>query len=151
MGTEFQFWQLFLPPVVTSGIAVCIATVGAGYSLLLRHLWDPEGLQRMADIILHDAVALMYVVSWVLFVPKSTLRWKSVLLWLIYPLAYVSCILLRGALVERYPYPFLNAAGLGYPRVLSNVAMLLCGFSGIGLFVVAISRWTVRRRTSDVA
>lgn len=46
----------FLQPWVSSGIAVSIAVVGLAYSILLRHLWHPEGWQFVADELLHDVM-----------------------------------------------------------------------------------------------
>ena len=39
----------FLQPWVSSGVAVSITVVGLAYSVLLRHLWHPEGWQWLAD------------------------------------------------------------------------------------------------------
>jgi hypothetical protein len=114
--------KYFSRPVVTSGTALYIATVGSVYSLLLRRLWDPEDLQKVVDVILHDLVPVMYVVFWLFFVPKSGLRWKDILWWLIFPVIYLAWVLVRGALIGRYPYPFIDAGALGYARVLSNAA-----------------------------
>jgi len=136
--------RFFSRPDVIAGVTVAIAMVGLGYSLLLRQLWAPEGLQKIADVVLHDLVPVLYVAYWLIFVPKIGLRWKSVLLWQIYPLAYLALVLLRGALSGRYPYPFIDAAALGYDRVLFNAAMLLCAFLAVGLILVAISRWMER-------
>jgi hypothetical protein len=128
-------------PQVIAGITVSIAMVGLGYSLLLRHLWAPEGLQKIADVVLHDLVPVLYVAYWLIFVPKRALRWKSVLVWLTYPLAYLGCVLLRGAWVSRYPYHFIDVDALGYPLVFFNAAMLLCAFIVVGLVVVALGRF----------
>ena len=136
--------HFFSRPVVTAGTTIYISFVGLVYSLLLRNLWDPEGLQKIADIILHDVVPVMYAAYWLFLAPKVTLRWQSIMLWLIYPVAYFSFILIRGALSSRYPYPFLDVGRLGYPRVLFNSVVLLVAFVGIGLFMVAASRWLGR-------
>ena len=133
--------QYFSRPVVTAGVAIHIAVVGAVYSVALRHLWDPEGLQRVADIILHDTAPPLYVAFWLIFGRKRGLQWSDVLWWLIYPLVYLSFVLFRGALTGRYPYPFIDAGALGYSRVLLNAAMLLGAFVGAGLLVIAASRW----------
>jgi hypothetical protein len=141
--------RFFSRPVVIAGITAYIAMVGLGYSLLLRHLWAPEGLQKIADVVLHDLVPVLYVAYWLIFVPKSGLQWKNVLLWLTYPLAYLVFVLLRGSLVGRYPYHFVDAGALGYPRVFFNAAMLLCAFIAVGLLLVAIGRYTGRASAAD--
>jgi hypothetical protein len=64
--------------------------VGVTYSLLLRSLWSPQGGQRVADILLHDLMPIMYVAYWLIFVPKGSLLWKNTLSWTIYPLLYFS-------------------------------------------------------------
>lgn len=68
--------------------AVYIFVVGLIYTLLLRTLWAPAGLHKIADAILHDLVPLAYTVWWVGFAPKGGLRWVQPLRWLAYPLAY---------------------------------------------------------------
>ncbi len=135
----------FAGAMAQSGTAVYIAIVGIVYSLLLRHIWDPQGLQKIADLLLHDVIPLLYVAYWVIFVPKNSLRWKDALWWLIYPAAYFAYTLMRGAASGWYPYPFLDALALGYSRVSANAVMLLVAFLLAGLLIVAIGRWMGRR------
>ena len=63
---------LFSRPAVTSALAAYIATVGIVYALLLRDLWNPEGLQQAADILLHDVVPLMFVGGWLFLVSQGS-------------------------------------------------------------------------------
>ena len=65
---------------------------------------------------------------WWWVVPRFTMHWRQLGLWLIYPLAYLCITLWRGAASGFYPYPFINVAKLGYPRVLLNASGLLLGF-----------------------
>jgi len=139
---DSRWGRFFSSPVVASGTALYIVMVGTVYFLMLRHLWDPEGFQKIADVILHGVVPVMYVAYWILFVPKAALRWKDTLSWSIYPLIYLAWILIRGAISGRYPYPFVDAAQLGYSRVLLNAAMLFASFLVAGLAVVGVCRWT---------
>jgi hypothetical protein len=132
--------RFFLRPSVTAACTVYIAFVGGGYSLLLRHIWDPEGLQKIADVLLHDMVPLIFVLCWLIYLPKARLAWKALLPWLGYPLAYLIFVLLRGALTQRYPYYFIDVTKLGYPRVLFHSALLLCALLVLSSIVLAISR-----------
>lgn len=134
----------FLLPSIRSGIAVSIALVSLAYNLLLRHLWQPEGWQFVADELLHDVMPLLYIVYWWLYVPKGTLRLGHIGLWVIYPLVYFAWLLLRGELLAAYPYPFIDVASLGYPQVFINAGGILVGFVGIALAVVGVDRWLGR-------
>lgn len=135
----------FLQPWVSSGIAVSIAVVGLAYSILLRHLWHPQGWQFIADELLHDVMPLLFLAYWWLCVPKGTLRLKHLPLWLIYPLVYFAYALLRGHLLGAYAYPFIDVALLGYPQVFANAGGILVGFVLIALLVIGIDRWQGRR------
>jgi hypothetical protein len=134
----------FLLPGVRSGIAVSIALVSLAYNLLLRHLWQPEGWQFVADELLHDVVPLLYLVYWWIWVPKGTLRLRHVGLWVIYPLVYFGYVLLRGSELAAYPYPFIDVANLGYPQVFINAGGIWLGFVAIALAVVGLDRWLGR-------
>ncbi|CAI8839840.1 Pr6Pr family membrane protein [Pseudomonas sp. IT-P2] len=135
----------FLQPWVSSGITVSIAVVGLAYSILLRHLWHPQGWQFIADELLHDVMPLLFLAYWWLCVPKGSLRLKHLPLWLIYPLVYFAYALLRGHLLGAYAYPFIDVALLGYPQVFVNAGGILLGFVLIALLVIGIDRWKGRR------
>lgn len=135
----------FLQPWVSSGIAVSIAVVGLAYSLLLRHLWHPEGWQFLADELMHDVMPLLFLAYWWCCVPKGTLRVGHIGRWVIYPLVYFAYSLLRGHELAVYPYPFIDVDKLGYPQVFVNAAGLLAGFVLISLLVIGLDRWLGRR------
>ncbi|MGY2188098.1 hypothetical protein D3C87_1082900 [compost metagenome] len=134
----------FLQPWVSSGVAVSIVLVSVAYNLLLRHLFRPEGLQFVADELLHDVMPLLFLGYWWFCVPKGTLRLKHVPLWLIYPCVYFAYAMLRGHLLSAYPYWFLNVNLLGYSQVFINAAGVLVGFVVIGLVVIGLDRWRAK-------
>ncbi|WP_408002966.1 Pr6Pr family membrane protein [Pseudomonas reinekei] len=134
----------FLQPWVSSGIAVSIVVVGLAYSLLLRHLWHPEGWQWLADELLHDVMPVLFLVYWFCCVPKGALRLRHIALWMIYPLAYFGYALWRGHFLAVYPYPFIDVEKLGYPQVFINAGGLLAGFVVIALALIGLDRWRAR-------
>jgi hypothetical protein len=132
----------FLQPWVSSGVMVSIVVVGVAYSMLLRHLWHPEGWQFLADELMHDVMPLLYLAYWWFCVPKGTLRLRHIGLWVIYPIIYFAYVLFRGHALAVYPYPFINVDTLGYPQVLINASGVLAGFVMSALIVL----WLDRRR-----
>ena len=116
-----------------AGAAAYIAIVGIIYRLLLRQLWNPQGLQWVADAILHDVIPVGYVVYWLVFGPRTGLRWKDAVIWSGSPRPYLVYVLARGAVSGLYPYPFMDVKVLGYGGVMAHAAVLPAGFSGDGL------------------
>jgi hypothetical protein len=132
--------RFFLAPRVSSAIAVSIVLVSLAYNLLLRHLWQPEGFQFIADELLHDVMPLLFVVYWWRCVPKGVLRFKHIGLWVLYPLVYFAYVLLRGDMLGQYQYPFIDVGTLGYPQVFMNAGGILTGFVLIALAVVGLDK-----------
>jgi hypothetical protein len=131
-------------PSVQAATAVYIAIVGMVYQLLLRQLWNPQGAQWVADVLLHSIVPVGYVVYWLLFAPRAGLSWKDSVTWLVYPGVYLVYTLARGAVSGLYPYPFVDVNVLGYGGVLARAGGFLLVFLGMGLLVVAVGRWRGR-------
>ena len=127
-------------PGAMTAVAVYIFVVGLVYSLFLRSVWDPTGLNKLADVALHDALPALYVVYWLIFVPKKNLTWTQPFYWLIYPMAYFLYALVRGEITGKYPYWFADPTVLGYPRTLANSAVLLIGFLVLGEVAVSVGR-----------
>lgn len=123
-----------------SAICLYITIVGIIYSIALRHIWNPQGQQLIADRLLHDAIPLLYLLSWIIFTPKKQLVIRHVFPWLIFPAVYLIYTLTRGAMINWYPYPFIHAGELGYGKVIVNAAVVLLAFVAIGLVLVAINR-----------
>ena len=136
----------FLQPWVSSGITVSIIVVGVAYSLLLRHLWHPQGWQLVADELLHDVMPLLFLVYWWCCVPKGRLGLRHVAGWMLYPLLYFAYVLLRGHVLGLYPYPFVDVDKLGYAQAFVNALGILAGFVLVALGIVGLDRWLGRRR-----
>lgn len=137
--------RFFARPAVAGGVATSIALVAIAYHLLLRTVWDPQGLQLLADVLLHYVVPLLYLVYWWLAVPKASLSWTDPLLWSAYPAAYLVYALVRGAIIGTYPYPFIDVTEIGYGRTGINALGLLFAFIVLGALFVALGRMSRSR------
>lgn len=123
-----------------AAVAAYIAMVGILYSLLLRHVWDPQGPQKLADIVLHDVMPVAYVLFWVTFWRTGTLSWSIVPSWMVYPLGYLGYCMVHGAIAGWYPYHFIDAGQIGYGRVIVNAVVITAAFTILCVVVVAIDR-----------
>lgn len=144
-GRESRARRWFLSPAVSSCIATSIVLVALAYSVLLRHLWHPEGWQWLADELLHDVMPLVFAVYWWREVPKGQLRVWHLAAWALYPAGYFALVLLRGHEIGVYPYPFVDVAQLGYGQAMLNALGVLAGFWGIGLVLLGVDRWRAGR------
>ena len=128
-------------PSTASAFTVYIVIVGLVYNIILRPLWNPSGLQKLVDEVLHSIVPLLFLIYWFLFVPKNNLQWKNVFSWLLYPFFYLAYILIRGSITNLYPYPFLEINTLGITKVVINILILCSVFLIMGLALVRIAKW----------
>lgn len=115
-----RFGHFFSLPSVATAIALYILIVGLIYNVILRFLWQPQGLQLVVDELLHTVVPLFFIFYWMIFVRKSELKWKNIFSWLIYPMVYLIFIFLRGAFSGYYPYPFIKVNAIGWSKALLN-------------------------------
>lgn len=132
--------NFFSRPKVLTAAAVYITVVGLIYNLILRYIWDPQGLQFFADEALHLVNPILFILFWVLFVPKSGLNWTEVFPWLIYPFTYIVYVLVRGEFSGFYPYPFINVSELGFTVVIKNCLLITLVFVVLSLMYIGIGK-----------
>lgn len=136
---------VFRRPGVVTALTASIVVVGSVYFLILRHIWDPQGLQLVVDVLLHYVMPPLFFVYWWWAVPKQVLRRAAIARWMAYPLGYALYALVLGAFRGRYPYPFIDVTALGYPRVLINSVALLAVFAVLCLALILLGRLDQRR------
>jgi hypothetical protein len=130
----------FTRPKTLTATAVYITIVGLIYNTILRFLWAPQGMQQLADELLHTIIPIGFIIFWLVFVPKQNIAWATVLPFTIYPLVYLVYTLLRGPLAQWYPYPFVDVKELGYPKVFINSAMVCAVFISFSLLFTGIAK-----------
>jgi hypothetical protein len=132
-------------PGAMAAATVYVCMVGVIYAVLLRNSWAPTGWQLVADVGQHYVMPVLFLLYWLIFVRKGTLRWRQPVVWLIYLLAYVAYGLTYGRVTGRYFYYFADASALGYPRALTHIAMVVVAFLVAGLIAVGVDREMGRR------
>lgn len=130
-----------LPATAAAALALCIGVTGLIYVIALQGLWQPSGLQWWADIGLHYAVPLLYLLGWLLWLPHGALRWRALGVVLLLPLAYLLWALLVTGVTGQAPYPFLELQRIGHTALAVNVlrvgAVFVLGWS----LLWALDRW----------
>lgn len=129
-----------------AAIAVYIFVVGFVYNIILRFLWNPEGLQKIVDELLHSAIPILFLLYWLVLVSKDKLHFKNIFPWLIYPFVYAVYVIIRGSFSGFYPYPFIDVHQLGITKALINAVMLTVLFFFVSFVFVAIGKWVNKKK-----
>lgn len=132
--------RFFAQPMAIGWVATSIAFVGVSYFVLLRHVWNPQGLQLVADVLMHYVVPSLVVVYSLFALRRVTLRWTAPLWWSLYPVVYFAYVLVRGAIIGRYPYHFIDASQLGYALTLRNAVGLWAAFLVLAYLLMLLWR-----------
>lgn len=132
------FLTIINKPGTLTAITVYITIVGLVYQIILRHIWEPKGLQMIVDELLHTLIPILVIIFWYLYESKSLVSYSQIPKWLIYPLIYLIYILVRGAFSDFYPYPFVDVGSLGLSKVLINSILLLGLFVAISAIFIKI-------------
>lgn len=117
--------NLFLRPETLTALTVFILMVGIVYHLVLKSLWNPEGLLMVTDEIYHTFAPLGTLALWIFSTNNKSGNLKNLFSWLLYPTLYLSFVVISGSFSNFYPYPFINVAELGIGKVMVNSLYLL--------------------------
>lgn len=126
-------------PIVEGMTVTAISMVGLIYHALLASRWHPEGIQWVANLVVHTTSPLLFVCYWIVR-PHGQLKWPHVLYFALWPLGYCIYALIRGALDGWYAYFFLNPSTTPLPQLALNILAQGIGFMAAGLIVVAADR-----------
>jgi hypothetical protein len=137
----FKKHSLFTRPGVLSALTVYISVAAVVYHLVLRYAWDHSGYKLIIDELLHSVIPLFVIIFWYVYERKSHVGAEQALWWLIYPIVYLSFILVRGNISGFYPHPFSNIPVLGLWRVAINCFFVLIMFPIISLILVLIGNF----------
>lgn len=121
-----------------------ILLVGAVYHTMLAQLWNPQGAQLIADLILHSATPIIFALFWLLR-PHGALTYRDAALCIIWPLAYTAYALARGATDGWYAYAFLDPTQRTWAEIGVTAAAMSAAFFAGALALVLIDKMLTRR------
>jgi hypothetical protein len=125
---------------------VYILTTGIVYLVLLS---GHAPTYPWVNAILHYLMPVAVTLDWLVAPPRVLLdRTRTVVLWMVFPVLYIIYTLVRGAIVNWYPYLFVNPhRSGGYLLVAGDVIAV-----GIGIIALIVATtWVGNRRHGAVA
>lgn len=126
--------------VALTATTVFILLVGIVYQIVLRSIWEPKGLQKVVDELLHSFIPLFVFVYWFLYSKKEDLNFITFIKWLSYPILYFIFIISRGLVSGFYPYPFVNVDKLGWTKIGINFVLITITILILFVILVFIGR-----------
>jgi hypothetical protein len=127
---------------------VAITVTGIVFHAVLARLLDLESWGLVANNLVHTVVPVMAVLGWLMFGPRGLTSRRVVWLSVLFPIAWLIFVLIRGPIVHFYPYPFVDVIKLGYVRVLINCVWVSVLYLGLAAGFTALDTRLARAGAS---
>ena len=124
--------------VVRGGAVVYMSITGIVFTLLLSNT-DVDTAIPWVNSVVHELMPLVMLADWLTTPPAARLRLRQGLSWLSFPLVWIVYTIIRGAIVNQYPYPFLNPANGGYASVAVYCVAILVAMVVVSPLVVVLA------------
>ncbi|MFD4180584.1 Pr6Pr family membrane protein [Rhodococcus sp. NPDC058514] len=131
---QSERWQLFRGAVTTY-----MVITGIVYAVLLANV-DVGGQGTWTNEVVHRIMPLVIVLDWVLMPARMRIGDAKALTWLWFPVVYGVYTLIRGPIVDWYPYPFIDPREQGYLQMAIGLVVLVIAFLLICLAVNVAGR-----------
>ncbi len=119
------------------GQAVLVMTITFIVFALLLSGTNVDTALPWVNAVVHQVMPIAVIVDWLIDPPRYRISFATSLRWTIYPVIWVAYTLIRGALVDWYPYPFIDPANGGYGTVATYVVAILA----FGVVLCAVIAW----------
>jgi hypothetical protein len=120
---------------------VYMLTTALVYAVLLSgHI----AIYPWVSTVLHRVIPIAVALDWLIDPPQVRLRLReTTLAWLAFPIVYVAYTLIRGAIIDWYPYFFVNPhRHHGYLLVAADCTAITAGILGL----IVATTWVGNRR-----
>ena len=133
-------WQL-----VRGAVTLYMVITGIIYAVLLANI-DVGVADPWTNNVVHRIMPVVLLLDWILAPPRRRISESRSLMWLLFPLMYGIYTLVRGPIVDWYPYPFLDPREQGYIALAIGLVVLSVAFALMALAVNALGRLAGRWR-----
>jgi hypothetical protein len=132
-------WQRALRLASLVGMSV----TGIVYVTILARDMHPTGLSAVANYMLHYIGPPLVVIAWLAAGPAQKLQLVDIPRTLLWPLLWVAYTLIRGAIVDWYPYGFIDVGLHGYGKVSTNIVAITIFAIVLSLLYIGVAklRW----------
>ncbi len=125
--------------------AVYLAVTFFVFALLLEGTPAAGTVTPWVNVVVHRLMPLVLLLDWLLIPAAYPSRWWRPLAWIAYPVVFLGYSLVRGLIIDWYPYPFLDPRGPdGYLGLFASAGAVVIGFFAAALVFDQIGR--LRRR-----
>lgn len=140
-------WQTFRGAVTLYMLITMVV-----YAVLLAQI-DVMLTDKWINDVMHRILPLVLLLDWLFVTMDRRLRPTPALIgaWLIFPVLYGVYSLIRGPIVDWYPYPFIDPRTQGYVSLAIGLVVLLVVFVVLAVAMASLgdlrARW--RERESE--
>lgn len=128
--TDAQRLAFFRKASVQSSALATIILVMLFQHFILNPTREPlVGIDIYTDLINHYLAPAIYLVWWLVTLPRRELKWRYFLPVMLPAVLYPAYVLARGLLVNQYPYKVLDISAHGLPFVLAYMGQVVIGFA----------------------
>lgn len=117
----------------------CMVITAIVYAMFLANV-DVQLTTVWINNVMHRFLPLLIALDWI-FVRAGRTPNKAWLTWLIAPLAYGIYTLIRGPIVDWYPYPFIDPREQGYGTMTISIITIFIGMIGLSAGVYWLGTW----------
>lgn len=123
----------------------------------------PQLNWRVGSICFHVVLPILYIVDWILFYERKTVKWYYPFASIIFPFCYFVFIMIQGLILNFdtsilipgtktplvYPYFFLNIDTQGFLGVIKWLFIFFIGYIVIGYLFYGINRISFKKKKND--
>lgn len=129
---------------------VGITVTGIVYHVAIRAFLELDSWALAADHLLHTVVPILAVLGWLMYGPRRLTSTRVALLTVLFPVVWFAFTLIRGAVIDWYPYTFIDVNTLGYFKIALNAVWIALLVFGIAAGATALDRRLDRDRPREM-